>query len=123
MKALADSQGQSIVQEEIDPNLAALQGAGLAPDPVGVDSSLPRSPSEALPLLDSILRLPARDVTDPITDEVQSLPYMVCLIINQAEFIVPMNQLGTMNPDDRQSLAIIQRWGKDRSLEENRVRS
>jgi SpoVK/Ycf46/Vps4 family AAA+-type ATPase len=91
------------------PTLDALRLVGVAPAADGQE--LPRSPSEALPLLDKLLRTPRAqtDGDDP--------PPMVAVIIERAELIVPDAGLATMSLEDRTALATIVRWGTDAEIE------
>lgn len=86
-----------------NPALAALQSLGAAPSA----ADLPRSPAEALPLLDKLARwLPEAD----------NGPKGVALIIEAAELICPDGPLAAMSPEDRTTLAILSRWGRDPEL-------
>ncbi len=80
-------------QESQDPMLAALAGSAgpLEPD-------LPRSPAEALPLLDQLLHLP--DTRSAV-------------FVTAAETIVPDADLAMMSPEDRTNLVTVGTWGND----------
>lgn len=84
-----------------------LVGATLAAD----GQELPRSPSEALPLLDKLLRTPR-----PQGDG-DAPPPMVAVIIERAELLVPDADLPTISLEDRTALATIVRWGTDSEIE------
>ncbi|MFQ5614731.1 MAG: hypothetical protein ACE5H9_21635 [Anaerolineae bacterium] len=89
-----------------DPALAALRAIGAAAPATQQD--LPRSPSEALPLLDRLLRASSLNGEDPADGGKVS-----AVIIEGTEFIVPDADLATMSADDRTALATIARWGRD----------
>jgi ATP-dependent 26S proteasome regulatory subunit len=91
------------------PTLDALRLVGAAPATDGQE--LPRFPSEALPLLDKLLRTPR-----PQGDG-DAPPPMVAVIIERAELIVPDADLARMGLEDRTALATIVRWGADAEIE------
>ena len=91
------------------PTLDALQLVGAASSTD--DQELPRSPVDALQLLDKLLRTPR-----PQGDG-DGPPPMVTVIIERAEFIVPDADLATMSLEDRMALATIVRWGADSEIE------
>lgn len=82
--------------------LAALQSLGMAGN--ASDSELPRSPGEALPLLDRLMRYTNEEGRGS------------AIIIENAELICPDGPLASMSEGDRNTLAILSRWGKDSEL-------
>lgn len=92
-----------------DPTLDALRLVGAAP--AADEQELPRSPIDALPLLDKLLRIP-RTQGDGDTP-----PPMAAVIIERAELIVPDADLATMSLEDRTALATIVKWGTDAEIE------
>lgn len=83
---------------QVDPALAALQSLGAAP---AADSDeLPTDPTQALPLLDQLLRSSSE----------------VAVIIDGADLVVPPTDLATMQPADRVALGTIRRWGRDAEI-------
>jgi SpoVK/Ycf46/Vps4 family AAA+-type ATPase len=91
------------------PTLDALRFVGAAP--AADEQELPRSPVDALQLLDKLLRTPR-----PQGDG-DGPPPMVAVIIERAEFIVPDADLATISLEDRTALATIVRWGTDSEIE------
>jgi len=91
-----------------DPALDALRLVSATP--VADEQELPRSPLDALGLLDKLLRTPRpQKGKDP--------PPMATVIIERAEIIVPDADLATMSSNDRTALATIVRWGTDLEIE------
>ena len=91
------------------PTLDALQLVGAASSTD--DRELPRSPVDALQLLDKLLRTPR-----PQGDG-DAPPPMVAVIIERAELLVPDADLPTISLEDRTALATIVRWGTDSEIE------
>lgn len=78
----------------VDPILGAL-GIG------NQDSEeLPTAPGQALPLIDKVLRS----------------DLLAAVVVEYAELLVPQSAAGQMSVEDRNSLAILHRWGGDREL-------
>lgn len=75
-----------------------LEALGMAPAPPPGPASLPSAPSQALPLLETLLK---------------SNAVRVAVIIEFAETIMPAADLTTMSPDDRTALVTLARWGTD----------
>lgn len=86
--------GQS--QDQPDPALQALQALGAAPGS-GSSDELPRSPRQALPLIDQLLRARCD----------------VAIIIEDAHLIIPNAPVSQLPPEDRDALALVGRWGRD----------
>ncbi len=87
-------------QQQSDPALSALQALGMAPGSTsGVD--LPRSPGDAIPLLDRLLRMGTPEER------------VAAVIIEAGETIVPDADVALMGPTDRDALVAISRWGRD----------
>jgi len=83
---------------EMDDMLAAL--SEMRDSDSNEDFEFPSDPTEALPLLDKLLRANRQ----------------VAVIIENAELLVPPADLATMQPDDRVALGMIRRWGSDPEL-------
>ena len=79
--------------------------------PAADEQELPRSPIDALPLLDKLLRTPRTQ------GDGDAPPPMVAVIIERAELIVPDADLATMSLEDRMALATIAKWGTDAEIE------
>lgn len=94
-----------------DPSLDTLRLVSAVP--TADEQELPRSPVDALSLLDRLLRA-HRPQGDGDGD---NPPPMVSVIIERAELIVPDADLATMSTDDRTTLATIARWGTDSEIE------
>ena len=92
-----------------DSTLDALRLVGATP--AADDQALPRSPVDALPLLDKLLRIPR------FQEDGDGLPPMVAVIIERAELVVPDADLAMMSLEDRTTLATIVRWGTDSEIE------
>lgn len=91
------------LDQQPDEALAALQAVGGAP-PGGV--SLPRSPGQALPLLERLLR----------AEDADGNPVGVAVIVEFAEAIAPEGDFGAMSPEDRDSVITLQKWARDPGL-------
>jgi AAA+ superfamily predicted ATPase len=83
-----------------DPALAALAALGT---PTPQPGELPRSPGQALPLLDKILRNSSS----------------AAVIIEDGSLITPDASLAILPPEDRDNLAMLARWGRDPKLISN----
>lgn len=82
-------------QPQLDPALAA--ALGQTPG----DDELPTDPSQALPLLDKLLR----------NSELRS-----AVVIDYAETLMPAADLATMPAGDKQILVTLSKWGNDRQI-------
>lgn len=91
MKAVETQQGNGM-----DPTLAAALGL-----PSGSSDELPTDPSQALPLLDKLLR----------NSDVRS-----AVIVDYCEALMPSADLATMPPGDRAILVMLAKWGADRQI-------
>jgi len=91
------------------PTLDALRLVGAAPTADGQE--LPRSPVDAFPLLDKLLRIPRPQ------EDGDAPPPMTAFIIERAELIAPDADLATMSSEDRTALATIVKWGTDAEIE------
>lgn len=107
-QAAMDILGLAGGEQAADPALMALQSMGAAPAPG--EQELPRSPGQALPLLDKLLRYA------PPEGEEKSAPRGTAVIVEGAELIAPDGPLASMSPEDRTALAILARWGRDAEI-------
>jgi transitional endoplasmic reticulum ATPase len=80
-------------QQEADPYLSAIGAQG----PAKTKIELPRSPAQAIPLLEQLL----------LNDGAER----VAVVIEFAETLLPAQDIATMAPDDRTLLVTLQRWG------------
>ena len=77
-----------------DPALAALMTTEKE------EIFLPRNPSQALPMLEKILKLDSK----------------TAVILDFAEMLVPEGDISTMSSEDRDSLIFLQRWARDPTI-------
>lgn len=73
----------------------------LQPDPITGEVELPKAPSQALPLLEQLLKY-------KVSDGKAS-----AVIIEYAESLVPAADMAMMMPADRDCLVMMERWGRD----------
>ena len=78
-----------------------LEALGMAPPAPSGPAPFPSAPSQALPLLERLLKLSS---------------CRVAVILEFAETIMPAADLTTMSPDDRTALVTLARWGTDPAI-------
>lgn len=78
------------------------------PDPLAGDE-LPKSPAQALPLLEKLLKVGIKKVGDQGDTE----KVTTAVIIDHADTLVPDADIAMMIPEDRTNLVTIRRWATD----------
>ncbi|MDD5510801.1 MAG: ATP-binding protein [Dehalococcoidales bacterium] len=78
-----------------------IEYTGLQPDPITGDLVIPKSPKEALPVLEKLLR-----------KQIEGGKASV-VIIEYAESLVPAADMAMMIPEDRDALVTIESWARD----------
>jgi hypothetical protein len=96
------------------PLLSALRAVspGAPAAPSATPAPLPVDPTEALPLLERLLRTAAPQSSGGPEEP----PKKFAVIVDWSELVVPATDISTMAPGDRTALITIERWGRDPAI-------
>ncbi|MFH1098581.1 MAG: ATP-binding protein [Candidatus Uhrbacteria bacterium] len=106
------------------PSAATANPAAPKPEPeledetdIGEQFSLPRDPSQALPLIEYVLTMPAKRAAKCLGDKPEAFARGWCVVIMEyAEAIAPAGDFSVKTPDVQTSIITLARWSRDEAI-------